>query len=56
MLFLLPIQHHPPLFEIKFNGQIELKLVNLEDIRKVRNFPQCHCHSASQVHICGYTI
>ena len=35
---LLPIWYHPPLFEIKFNCQIELKLVNLEEVRKVRNF------------------
>ena len=37
MLFLLPIQYHPPLFEIKVNCQIELKLVKLEKMRKVRN-------------------
>ena len=37
---LLPIWHHPPLFEIKFNCQIELKLVNLEEMVKVRNFAQ----------------
>ena len=52
----MPIWHHPPLFEIKFNCWIELKLVNLEEVRKVRNFPQCQCHFASQVHICGHKL
>ena len=42
-LFLLPIWHHPPLFEIKFKCQIELNYTKckLEEMLKVRNIPQC---------------
>ena len=50
---LIPIWHHPPLFEIKFNCQIELKLVNLELDEKGEEF-STNCHLDSQVH--GYTI
>ena len=27
-------------------AKLNLKLVNLEEVRKVRNFPQCHCFTS----------
>ena len=43
-----------PCLKLSLIIKLNLRLANLEEVRKVRNFPQCHCHFASQVCICGY--
>ena len=52
LFILLPIQYHPPLFEIKFNCKFELKLseCKLEEMLKVRNIPQCLCFTSPWVY------
>ena len=42
-----------PCLKLSLIAELNLKLVNLEEVGKVKNFPQCHF--ASQVSICGYT-
>ena len=49
---LIPIWHHLPLFEIKFNHQIELKTSKFGRDKKGKEF-STNCYLDSQVH--GYT-